>query len=79
MMLRPSKHSRPDQTVLSAAYLVLIELRRRRIVPYSQCLALVRKRIEGGEFLFLPAINFLFLLGLVVYREKVDSFEIVKR
>lgn len=79
MMLRPSKHSRPDQTVLSAAYLVLNELRKKRIVPYPQCFTLVRQRIEGGEFLFLPAMDFLFLLGLVVYREKVDSFEIVEK
>ncbi|WP_414590540.1 ABC-three component system middle component 8, partial [Anabaena sp. CCY 9614] len=29
----------------------------------------------GGETLFLPSLNFLFLLGLVEYRPKTDAIE----
>jgi len=34
-----------------------------------------KKFVRGGEALFLPTVNFLFLLGVIEYRPKVDSFE----
>lgn len=76
-MLRPSKHSHPDRTVLNAALITLTALRTRRIETYSQLRSLLKRRISGGDILFLPALNFLFLVGLVEYRPKIDSFEYV--
>lgn len=74
-MLRPTKHSHPDRTVLSATLLLLKELRAKRVIQYSSLLAFVRANIAGGDALFLPAVNFLFLVGLIAYRPKTDSFE----
>jgi hypothetical protein len=31
--------------------------------------------VKGGDALFLPTVNFLFILGVIEYRQKVDSFE----
>ena len=44
---------------------------------YSSLLAVSKKRVAGGDVLFLPAVSFLFLMGLVEYRPKTDSFEYV--
>ena len=74
-MLRPNKHSHPDRTVLNTALVILVRLRTRRLVQYDALLSHIRKAVKGGEFLFLPALNLLFLLGLVTYRSKTDSFE----
>lgn len=74
-MLRPNKHSHPDQTVISVATLVLAQLRNRRLLNYEALLKLVKRSVLGGEVLLMPALNLLFLLGLVVYRPKTDSFE----
>lgn len=74
-MLRPTKHSHPDQTILNLAAILIARLRTQRLEAYSNLFQLAKKRVVGGDVLFLPAVNFLFLLGLVEYRPKTDSFE----
>lgn len=74
-MLRPTKHSHPDRTVVGVALVLLGRLRTRRLDEYDALRKFARKAIAGGDVLFLPALNFLFLLGLVEYRPKTDSLE----
>lgn len=76
-MLRPSKHAHPDRTVINVAMLLLARLRSRRLEGYDDLKAFARKAAIGGEVLFLPSINFLFLLGLVDYHAKTDAIEYV--
>ena len=76
-MLRPSKHAHPDRTVINVAMLVLARLRSRRLETYDDLKAFARKAVTGGEVLFLPSINFLFLLGLIDYHAKTDAIEYV--
>lgn len=76
-VLRPSKHSHPDRTVISVAVLLLGRLKRRRLDDYDALLKFTKKTIIGGDVLFLPALNFLFLLGLIEYRPKTDSLEYI--
>lgn len=76
-MLRPTKHSHPDRTVVNVALLLLNRLRKRRLDGYSALRAYAKKAVSGGDVLFLPAINFLFLLGLIEYRPKTDAIEYV--
>jgi hypothetical protein len=37
----------------------------------------VRKAVGGGDVLFLPSLNFLYVLGLIEYHPKTDSVEYV--
>lgn len=76
-MLRPTKHSHPDRTVVNVALLLLARLRKRRLDGYSALHAYAKKVVAGGDVLFLPALNFLFLLGLIEYRPKTDAIEYV--
>lgn len=76
-MLRPSKHAHPDRTVVFAAMMMLSRLKLQRQEAYADLKAHVRKKVEGGESLFLPSLNFLFLLGLVEYHPKTDAIEYV--
>jgi len=76
-MLRPAKHAHPDQTALYLATLLVAHLKRRRIESYEDLLKLANRKVRGGDALFLPALEILFLLGLVDYRRKADSFEYV--
>lgn len=76
-MLRPTKHSHPDRTVINLSLLLLARLRARRLDTFSDLLAFARKSVVGGDVLFLPSVNFLYLLGLVEYHPKTDSFEYV--
>lgn len=76
-MLRPSKHSHPDRTVVNVALLLLLRLRKRRLEGYSALRGCAKRAVAGGDVLFLPALNFLFLLGLIEYRPKTDAIEYV--
>lgn len=76
-MLRPTKHSHPDRTVVNVALLLLTRLRKRRLDGFSALRGYAKKVVTGGDVLFLPALNFLFLLGLIEYRPKTDAIEYV--
>jgi len=76
-MLRPTKHSHPDRTVVNVALLLLTHLRKRRLDGYSALRGFAKKAVAGGDVLFLPALNLLFLLGLIEYRPKTDAIEYV--
>lgn len=76
-MLRPTKHSHPDRTVINVSLLLLIRLRARRISDYDALRKYIKKTVAGGDVLFLPALNFLFLMGLIEYLPKTDTIEYV--
>ncbi len=79
MMIRPSKHNDPDKTLIYASFLILKRLKKSKIVSYEELLDFIKKEITSGEYLFLPALNFLFLLGLINYQAKNDMIEYIEK
>ena len=77
MMLRPTKHSHPDRTVINVSLFMLQRLKKQRVDEYDKLRVSVNKAILGSDTLFLPALNFLYLLGLIEYRPKTDAIEYV--
>lgn len=76
-MLRPTKHSHPDQTVIHMSLLLLKRLKSLRLESYDGLLGFAKTSVNGGDFLFLPGLSFLYLTGLVEYRPKTDAVEYV--
>lgn len=76
-MIRPSKHSNPDQTVIAVSALLLKRLSKVGVEKYDKLEELVANKVEGGEYLFLPSLNLLYLLGVIDYHKKSDTFEYV--
>lgn len=76
-MLRPTKHSHPDRTVINVSLLLLARLKTRRLDNYDTLRKYAKKSVVGGDVLFLPALNFLYLMGLIDYRPKTDAVEYV--
>ena len=74
-MLRPTKHSHPDRTVINLSVVLLARLKNRRLEDYYNLQKYAKKIVSGGDVLFLPALNFLYLMGLIEYRPKTDSVE----
>ena len=77
MILRPTKHSHPDRTVINVSLLLLIRLKTLRLAEYDGLRKFVKKTVQGGDVLFLPAMNLLYLWGLIEYHPKTDSIEYV--
>ena len=65
-MLRPTKHSHPDRTVINVSLLLLKHLKLRRLEDYDRLRRYAGKAVSGGDVLFLPALNFLYLMGLII-------------
>lgn len=75
--LLPTKHSHPDKTILAAAFLITKRLKKNRVSKYDELLTHLKKINDEGDYLFIPAINFLYLVGILTYHPKNDSFEYV--
>ena len=76
-MLRPTKHAHPDRTVIHMSLRLLVRLKMRRLDDYDELRKYAKEAVSGGDVLLLPALNFLYLLGLIEYRRKTDSVEYV--
>lgn len=76
-MLRPTKHSHPDRTVINVSLQLLKRIRARRVYQYDSLRGEAKRVALGGDVLFLPALNFLYLLGLIEYHPKTDAVEYV--
>jgi len=77
-MLKLTKHNHPDRTVISIAALMIEHMRKNRTCQYDALRTHIKNvlsHLENVDALFLPSINFMFVLGLVEYRPKTDSFE----
>lgn len=74
-MLRPTKHTNPQLSVLNGASLMLHEIQQKRIVQHDELLERLRKSL-GQDFEpdFPIYAAFLYLLGKISYAEKTDSF-----
>jgi hypothetical protein len=44
---------------------------------YAALRKYVKKAVIGGDVLFLPSLNFLYLMGLIEYLPKTDAVEYV--
>jgi hypothetical protein len=67
----------PSRSVIALSATLLARLKRVRINEYSALLAYGMKKNKDSEILFIGAISLLYLLGLIEYRPKSDSFEYV--
>jgi hypothetical protein len=63
--------------VINVSLLLLVRLKKQRVEDYSALRNYVKNSVAGGDVLFLPALNFLFLMGLIDYRPKTDAVEYV--
>ena len=77
-LLLPTKHSHPDKTIIAIATIILQRLKKSRLEQHDDLLDYLQKKNTNGEYLFLPSMNFLYLLGLVKYHIKTDSFEYIE-
>jgi hypothetical protein len=75
-MLAPRKHLNLDVSVLRISSIMLRELSKRGVLEFERLRQIVERRVGAdGDEQFLPALNFLFLLGRVVYHAKNDTLE----
>ena len=65
----------PDRGALATAAYVLRLVRDSRTVSFTKVQTSVEDRFGTAVTVLAPAVSLLFLLGLLEYRPKSDSFE----
>lgn len=79
MLLLPNKNAHPDLTVLSVSAFLLEHLRKNRIGQYSDLYERLSKHESRAVTLFEPALETLYMLGLIEYHKKNDLVEYIGR
>lgn len=75
--IQPDKYTDPDKSVMYATTLMLKSLKNDRYIAFDKLLSVVKKATDCDYVLFMPAINLLYLLGLIEYHPTNDSFEYI--
>ena len=75
MLLLPNKNAHPDLTVLSVAAFLLDFLMKHRIARFLELYERLSKHEPRALSLFEPALETLYVLGLIEYHKKNDLIE----
>jgi hypothetical protein len=75
-MITPHKHMNLDCSVLRVSALMIREVAKRRTIDIESLRKRIVKKLGvDAELIFVPALNFLFLLDRIVYHPKNDTLE----
>lgn len=78
-MLKPHKYLDLDNSVLLISSEMLKVLTEYNCIEYEDLFRIIKEKFEeSGDFLFLPALNFLYLLGVVEYSSELDMLELIE-
>lgn len=74
-MIKPDRHTNPDYSVINISAYVLRQLNAQYSISYDHLLEKVVKGMgEKAKENYPYALNFLYLLGKVNYKEATDTF-----
>ncbi|GEP45876.1 ABC-three component system middle component 8 [Brevifollis gellanilyticus] len=74
-MIRPAKHLDLNTCILRAASLLLAQLQAERLCKFDDLRQTLAALGPDGDYVFLPTVHFLYLLGRTEYHAQTDSFE----
>ncbi len=78
-MLKPHKYLDLDNSVLFLSSEILKILIEYNSIEYDDLFKKIKQKFhETGDYLFLPALNFLYLLGAIEYNKELDVLELIK-
>ncbi|MHA2814278.1 ABC-three component system middle component 8 [Vibrio jasicida] len=77
MLLKPNKNANPDLTVLAASSQVLSILMKAQFETITELRLALVKYHKDSAALLEPALELLFLLGLIEYHPKNDLIEYI--
>ena len=74
-MIKPDRHTNPDFSVINISAFILRQLKSQYSVSYDKLLEKVIKGMgEQAKENYPYALNFLFLMGKLTYKEITDTF-----
>lgn len=78
-MIKPDKYLNINISVINISANILKILIKKEIITYDELLMnLINKISSKVRELYIPSLSFLFLLDLIEYHDKLDSFTLKK-
>ncbi|CEP81960.1 hypothetical protein QJR30_01660 [Paraclostridium sordellii] len=78
-MIKPTKFLNLESCVINVSKEIIIALDENESLKYSELQSKLKHKLkEGYEYNFIPALDFLFLLGKLKYSPNTDSLELIK-
>jgi hypothetical protein len=74
-MIRAAKHLDLNTCLLRAASKLLAKLQEDRLCSFAELRGTLSSLGPDAEYVFLPTVHFLFLVGRIEYHSQTDSFE----
>jgi hypothetical protein len=74
-MIRAAKHLDLNTCILRAASLLLARLQSERLCRFDDLRQTLSVLGPDGDYVFLPTVHFLYLMGRMEYHSQTDSFE----
>lgn len=76
-MIEPHKFMNLDNSVINISSLIIINLRENGIMKYTELYnSVYRSNGDKMKNIFMPSINFLYLLGKIDYHKESDTLEL---
>ncbi len=75
MLLKPNKNANPDLTVMAVSSFLLKRIKKNRLETITELKLALLDNDKNSTSLIEPALEFLFLLGLIEYHTKNDLIE----
>mgnify|MGYP001605077382 CR=1 FL=1 len=77
-MITPTKYMDLDLSIVRVASLIIKMFEQSKILEYREVLDyLIGKAGDDVKHVFVPALDFLYLLGIVEYHLHTDSIEFI--
>ncbi len=77
-MITPTKYMDLDLSVVRVSSMLIKLFENNRVMEYSEVLQyLVGKIGEDVKHVFVPSLDFLYLLGMIEYHLQTDSLEFI--
>ncbi len=77
-MITPVKYMDLDLSVVRVSALIIKLLQRNRVLEYGEILEYLTGRIgDDVKHVFVPSLDFLYLLGMITYHLQTDSIEFI--
>lgn len=79
-MITPTKYMDLDLSVVRVSSLIIKQFEKNKILGYSELFEyLVGKVGEDIRHVFVPALDFLYLLGMIDYHLQTDAIEFLEK
>ena len=77
-MIVPHKYLNLDLSVLNTGGLILMFMKELNVMKYDELLdKILLAQGEAAKEVFIPALEFLFLLGKIEYHKNIDAIKII--